>query len=124
MAQYQVVHDEELEGRKDRMPCILPQVVLISVKIFFESASDDGDRNDGEVEVALIEGDKTPGLFLTSLVLSVCTVRGGECIDGKPIDQKPSSGLLGPNGVPAVIDPSRVRVLENSDGLEDSSAAP
>ena len=94
----------------------------MSVKIFFESASDVGDRKGGSLEDGVTDGDSTAGRILTNLVLcSDWSESGGDWIEGKPIDPTWSSGDFGLNGLLAVMEPSRVRVLENIDGLDDGS---
>ena len=68
MAQYPVVQVAEPEGRKDKIPCILPHVVFIRVRILLESELMVGDRIDGSIMYALADGDMMgPGRFFISL---------------------------------------------------------
>lgn len=87
MAQYPDVQEVVGADRKDRIPCILPQVVFINWRIFVASVLERGEANESWFIAP------RPVALLNRLRGTVWLEYF--CIDGKPIEDEGSSGTFG-----------------------------
>ena len=116
IAQYPDDHEVVGEVRKDRIPCILPQVVFINCKILFASVVEEGKPGALRLlEVGFRMGDNVRDCgFATRrrLELNCGSCGGDDIIEGKPIEEEVSS--FARNG-DDWREPIRCRVFETSD---------
>jgi hypothetical protein len=92
MAQYPDVQAVVEAVRKDRIPCILPQVVFINCRIFVASAPERGEENESWF---CAPPATRPAALLSRWRGTVWLLYFGVSIDGKPMDDEGSSGNFG-----------------------------
>lgn len=101
--------------RKDRIPCILPQVVFISCKIRFASVAEDDRVAFRLNETGFRMGDNVREFDLGIRRRLVCDSKSDEgdgMIEGKPIEAESSSFS---ENVEEFKEPRRCRVFETGD---------
>lgn len=82
------------EVRNDRIPCILPQVIFMSCRIFLASVDEEDIGVPGFVAIGFLMGDNGRDSGLRGRCFIGVASGGGEgMIEGKPIDESSSPSL-------------------------------
>lgn len=104
MAQYPEAHVLVVEVLKERMPCILPQVVFINCSIFLASVDEEDKGVPGLAAIGFLIGDSGRDDGFIGRCRDIGTSIGGEgTIDGNPIDEEllPPSSNAGEGSEPS-----------------------